>query len=192
MKSQAERISTPYLDLQRELHQRPEGYGGKGKRWVDTVLAICRHFDAWSVLDYGCGQGTLAQALRDQRVSGLRIDEYDPAVKGKSSPPAFADVVTCTDVLEHIEPDRLDAVLAHLQMLTRKAALLVISLEPANKVLADGRNAHLIVKPAAWWQQRVEAAGFAVQPWDPDWPIPRKVLPATVNTKHWIAVVTPC
>lgn len=192
MKTQGERISPQYLALQRELHARPDGYGGKGRRWVDTVVALAKHFDAWSILDYGCGQGSLTAALSQTRLGGRRLDEYDPAIKGKSQAPTFADLVVCTDVLEHIEPERLGAVLAHLQMLTRKAALIVTHLGPANKVLADGRNAHLIQKPAAWWWAEIVSAGFEVCEWDPRWPVPLKVGPIIDNPKHYICVVTPC
>jgi hypothetical protein len=185
------RISPKYAELQRELHARPDGYGGKGGKWVETVVAIARTIAAWSVLDYGCGRCTLARALHAQALEGVRLEEYDPAVPGKDSPPAFADLVVCTDVLEHIEPDRLDAVLAHLHLLTRKAAFLVIALEPANKVLADGRNAHLIQESADWWRARLTAAGFTVQPWDARWPLPLKRGTLEAQRKRLITVVTP-
>lgn len=191
MRPLIERISTKYLETQVALHAMPEGYGGKGKRWAETVIALIRHFDAWSVLDYGCGRGTLAERLKLAGLPAIRIAEYDPAVRGKDKPPMFADLVTSTDVLEHIEPDRLDAVLEHLHMLTRKAALFVVHTGPANKLLGDGRNAHLIQEDADWWRARVTAAGFTVQPWQATWPVPLKVGGIEENKKHWIAVVTP-
>ena len=55
------------------------------------------------------------------------------------------------DVLEHIEPECLDAVLDHMARLTQKAILLTVTTIPAAKNLADGRNAHLIVEPPEWW-----------------------------------------
>jgi hypothetical protein len=56
-------------------------------------------------------------------------------------------------VLEHVEPDLLTNVLIDIRGYADKAVYLVISTRPASKFLADGRNAHLIVKPAAWWQE---------------------------------------
>lgn len=185
-------ISPAYLAQQRELHARPNGYGAKGGKWAETVLALAVHTASMSVLDYGCGQGGLVRRLKptaDAQRIPLRLAEYDPAVAGKDHPPLFADLVVVTDVLEHIEPDRLDAVLAHLQQLARKAVFFVVALDPANKVLADGRNAHLILESREWWAARVTAAGFRLS----DLPV---ALPphysAEKRAKRWIAVGEPC
>ena len=59
--------------------------------------------------------------------------------------------MTCIDVLEHIEPDLLDNVLDDLMMLTDGYAFITVHTGPAVKTLSDGRNAHLIQKPARWW-----------------------------------------
>lgn len=155
-------ISREYVIAQRTLHASPRGYGGKGDAWAEAVCELMRHYQATSVLDYGCGQGALVKALRLKDIKGARFAEYDPAIPGKDSPPVFADLVVCTDVLEHIEPDRLDAVLAHLKLLARRAVFAVIALRPANKTLIDGRNAHLIIETAEWWTGRLESAGFTV------------------------------
>ena len=49
----------------------------------------------------------------------------------------------CTDVLEHIEPDCLQAVLGHLRQVSREYTFVNISTRAAVKSLHDGRNAHL-------------------------------------------------
>ena len=41
--------------------------------------------------------------------------------------------------------------LGTIRDLSAMAALLEAATKPARKTLADGRNAHLIVKPAEWW-----------------------------------------
>ena len=182
-------ISKPYQAQQTELHSRPKGYGGKGSKWADTVLDLVKRYEAWSVLDYGCGMGTLGKALRAASVPGLRIDEYDPAMAWSSMLPGFADLVVCTDVLEHIEPDRLACVLSHISMLARKAAFLVVALDPANKILSDGRNAHLIQQPPDWWESSIRSAGLSVVELD------GLIMPPHYNPekrkKRWIAVVEP-
>lgn len=190
MRSLLERISPRYLAMQRELHQRPEGYGGKGHKWIATVVGLLQEVEATSVLDYGCGQGTLARDLRLLRLPAVRIEEYDPAVTGKDQAPGFADVVTVTDVLEHVEPERLEAVLAHLHMLARKAVFFVVALEPANKTLSDGRNAHLILESCDWWIARVEAAGFRLRSAH-HLPFHRKYRP-DAQAKRWMAIGEPC
>lgn len=157
-----ELISPKYVVLQQLLHGQPRGYGGRGEKWAHVVVALIGEYGATSVLDYGCGQGSLKRAVMAKPRPGLRFDEYDPAIPGKDGIPCFADLVVCTDVLEHIEPDRIDAVLAHLKMLARKAIFAAISLKESNKVLSDGRNAHLIIQPENWWLQRLEQAGFTI------------------------------
>lgn len=103
-----------------------------------------------TVLDYGCGKGALKRAL------GVPIAEYDPAVAEHAAAPSGANLVVCSDVLEHVEPDCLDAVLDHLQALTLRVGYFVIATRKAKKQLADGRNAHLIVEPGKWWMRKLE------------------------------------
>jgi hypothetical protein len=57
--------------------------------------------------------------------------------------------------MEHIEPEYLDDVLRHISGLTLRCCIMRISLLPAAKVLADGRNAHLILQPPDWWIERI-------------------------------------
>lgn len=118
---------------------------------------MCEAAQTRDVLDYGCGKRTLESAL------GFGINNYDPALEGLDASPAPADIVCCTDVLEHIEPDCLTAVLADLRRVTKRAIFLTIATRPAKKFLADGRNAHLIQKPARWWIERLWDAGFRVR-----------------------------
>ena len=175
-------MSPAYRALQRELHARPNGYGGKGDKWAAGVAALVARFDATSVLDYGCGEGSLKKALAPMVGSRVRIDEYDPAIEGKDHAPSFADLVVCTDVLEHVEPEYLSATLAHLKVLARKAVFVVVATRPSNKTMLDGRNAHLIIRPAEWWQGQAEAAGFTVADGAP-------VSPLKKPSREWVAVL---
>lgn len=162
MIARGELISAAYLAEQRALHASPRGYGGRGAKWADAVAQLVRRFQASSVLDYGCGQGSLIAALKAQALPGIRWAEYDPAIPEKSNQPVFADLVVCTDVLEHVELDKLDAVLRHLRQLARRAVFVVIALRPSNKTLSDGRNAHVTIETADWWIARLITAGFHV------------------------------
>lgn len=144
-------ITRPYLEEQRRLHADPRGYGGRGRKWAPHVIAMAEACGGASVLDYGCGQGSLARALVDQP-SVLRIAEYDPAIPGKSGRPSFADVVVCSDVMEHVEAEYVDAVIEHLATLTRRRLLLVISLVPTAKTLSTGEQAHITLHDVAFWR----------------------------------------
>lgn len=157
-------ISPDYLATQLALHADPRGYGGKGDKWAPAVWQLVSDLSATSVLDYGCGEGALVRALWQDKPAWLSLREYDPAMPGKDDLPLFADLVVCTDVLEHVEAEKLDAVLQHLKLLARKATFVVIATRPSHKTLLDGRNAHLILESADWWQGRLAQAGFTVAP----------------------------
>lgn len=145
-------ISAEYVGLNRELHQRHGGYGRSGHYWLGRILEILDHTGYESVLDYGAGKGTLGPYLE---LYGIAYRGYDPAVEAFAADPMPADLVVCLDVLEHIEPDRLDAVLADIARLAKAEAFLVVATRPATKDLPDGRNAHLIVQPYEWWKKRI-------------------------------------
>lgn len=138
-------ISEQYRKLNKELHQNNESYGVSSSKWVGMVAELIVANKIETVLDYGCGKGKLKEGLK------VEIAEYDPCIEGKDAKPNPAEMVVCTDVLEHIEPECLDSVLDHIQNLTTKIAFLTVAMRPAKKVLADGRNAHLIQEGADWW-----------------------------------------
>lgn len=188
-----ELISPAYLETQRTLHATPRGYGAKGHKWASTVAYLQQTFRAESILDYGCGGGGLMTALQYHLRLPARIEEYDPAIAGKDALPRPADLVICTDVLEHIEPNRLMTVLDHLRSLTQTAAFLVIALDPANKTLSDGRNAHLIQESPEWWSERVRAAGFRLYTDEQLATVPMPVhYSPEKRSKRWITVARPC
>ena len=144
------RITPAYLEQNKALHAGGN-YGLGGFRWAEDICEFMAANPVASVLDYGCGQGTFKKAFRGANY----IAEYDPAIPGKDGEPEPADLVVCLDVLEHIEPECLDAVLAHIRALTLKAAVFAIHLSRAAKSLPDGRNAHLIIESQEWWLARI-------------------------------------
>jgi SAM-dependent methyltransferase len=139
-------ITEEYRALNAELHKSGK-FGGSGYKHAAEIRKIIQAKGICSVLDYGCGQGTLAKEL-----TGVDVRQYDPAIPKFSALPETADLVVCTDVLEHVEPDCLKWVLKHIEELAEKAIYLSIALRPdGKKILPDGRNPHLIVKPWEWW-----------------------------------------
>lgn len=144
-----ELISATYRELNANLHRENLTYGVGGGKHAPTVLKLAAAIKTTSVLDYGCGKGLLAKSIP------FPIWEYDPAIPGKDASPRPAELVVCTDVLEHIEPDHLDAVLSDLKRCVQKVGYFVIHTGPSMKTLADGRNSHLIQQPAGWWSKQV-------------------------------------
>jgi len=140
-------ISSMYRDLQTRLHRENLFYGVGGGKYATVVKDLVEKTEAKSVLDYGCGKGYLAKSLP------FPIWEYDPAFADKALSPRPADLVVCTDVLEHIEPELIVPVLTDLQRCVLKVGYFVIHTGPSMKTLADGRNTHILQRPVGWWKK---------------------------------------
>jgi hypothetical protein len=143
-------ITDEYRNMMRSYHNTVLHYGVGAGNYADSVIKMKESIKAESVLDYGCGKGYLAKALP------FPIWEYDPTIEGKDECPRAADLVVCIDVLEHIEPSCLDAVLADLARCTLKAGFFIIHTGPAKKTLPDGRNTHLIQEKREWWNNKLK------------------------------------
>lgn len=115
---------------------------------------IIHRTGAEEILDYGAGKGRLAQALEEYLTWDVDCYQYDPAREGIDEPPDPCSLVACIDVLEHIEPDRLEVVLDDLQRVTPCVGLFTVHTGPAVKTLSDGRNAHLIQEGIDYWLPR--------------------------------------
>lgn len=141
-------ISADYLEEQKALHAKGN-YGTASLQYGDVVSRLCDQLQVSTLLDYGCGSmRNLSKVLEPK--NPVEYLGYDPAVP-EFSHKEPADLVVCIDVLEHIEPDLLDNVLDDLLMLTARFGFFTVHTGPAVKTLSDGRNAHLIQKPASWW-----------------------------------------
>lgn len=144
-------ISDSYRIQQARLHAAHEDYGVASVLLAPLVADVAKRIGARELLDYGAGKQRLAEALHDRLGPSVPIHAYDPAIPAISAVPAPADLVVCLDVLEHIEPEKLDAVVADLHGLTKRLLLASIASTPSRRILEDGRNAHLIQQPMEWW-----------------------------------------
>ena len=143
-------ISDEYKELNRKLHEDNKNYGTKGMKYLDNVMEIIKEYDTKDLLDYGCGKSTLGNNLP------FPIHHYDPAIEKYKQRPSPADIVVCTDVLEHIEPEYLDEVLDDLKTLVKKVGFFAIHLQAAYKTLSDGRNAHLSLFSREEWESKIK------------------------------------
>ncbi len=107
-----------------------------------------------SVSDYGAGKKNLLVGLERVGVRPEVYLPYDPVFPEYGEAKA-AQLVCCIDVLEHIEPDLLDNILADLKRITTTLGFFTVHTGPAKKVLADGRNAHLIQESNSWWLKKL-------------------------------------
>ena len=150
------RYTEAYKRMQEELHDHG-GYGVAGAKMAPALFnlssQLVKRLGSCSVLDYGSSVGRTMQAVRDSFPLHPNIMDrcYDPFVAQFAAEPAPADLVICTDVLEHVEPECTDAVLDHIQSLTARVAFITIGMVPAVKTLSDGRNAHINLHDSEYW-----------------------------------------
>lgn len=145
-------ISDDYRRQQEQMHATYE-YGTASKYYAPLVARVVNQYQVDRMLDYGAGRGNLLKTLKEQQLleRALKVQHYDPAVEEWSIDPDPCEMVSCIDVLEHVEPHLIDNVLDDLQRVTQRIGAFSVSTEPAKKVLPDGRNAHLIQEDAQWW-----------------------------------------
>lgn len=148
-------ISEAYRAENANLFIKSERYGTSGAKYAELIRPLA-DWGRKTILDYGCGRRTLAARLGP----AYRITHYDPAIPEFAASPVPHPIVVCTDVLEHVEPAYLDAVLADLRRCTLERAFIAVALGPSSQTLTDGRNAHLLQEPPGWWQWKIEGAGF--------------------------------
>lgn len=157
-----------YLEQSRIHHATSKTFSGNGVlKHTTALLTLAREIDAKSAIDYGCGKcnqyrqfnlmfdGKPYQGLED--ALGFEVYKYDPAIKGHHKPPTEgADLVWCTDVLEHIPEEDIGWVVGFLFSLARKGLFVTVGNYPAKKHLPNGENAHVTVKPFEWWQKHFD------------------------------------
>lgn len=107
-------FSDSYSRSLRSMHTSYPGWGcGRAEYYAPLVKALSPK----SMIDYGCGKGGLVMAMRS---TGIEVAGFDPGVAEWSTMPTGEyDLLTCLDVLEHIEPDFLEATLDKIREIGR-------------------------------------------------------------------------
>lgn len=104
-----------------------------------------------TALDYGCGKGKLAMMM-----ARLDWQEYDPGIPGKQEKPRGQyDLVTCTDVMEHVEREYIEDVARELGAYTKKCLFLDIACYPTGSYFMEGphkgEDMHItLLSPNEW------------------------------------------
>ena len=150
-------ISDDYRAQQKHLHDTTE-YGVDSAAFAPLVSKLIEQHGVKELLDYGAGSRlTLIRTISEKHLckAPFKYHPYEPAIELHSKTPDPREMVVCLDVLEHVEPDCLDAVLNDLKRVTLRLGLFSVHCGPAGKVLPDGRNAHLIQEPPEWWLPKI-------------------------------------
>lgn len=139
-------LFTPeYAALQAQFHKDRPDYGISGSHYSEQILKMSQLLQTRSILDYGCGKCTLQKALP------FPIQNFDPFMPEHMKRPLPADIVVCTDVMEHVEEPFVEQVIYDIARLANKAVFFQIATSPAKKTLPDGRNAHITLHDLNWW-----------------------------------------
>lgn len=142
------KISNEYKQQLKQTHES-KNWGTTSKLPRQVVLAI-EKYKPQSILDFGCGKGQIVNLLKE-KYPHMTVYGYDPAFNEQL--PDSVDMIMSTDVLEHVEPEQLDATLEELNKRCNIVQYHLIACFKAKKFLPDGRNAHLIIKTPDWWQE---------------------------------------
>lgn len=160
-------ITPAYAAEQVRLHRVDPMFGAEGFNWAYLIAGIAVIKGCKSVLDYVCGKGSLKKFLAPANIAigdyDLLVSEYDPGVPGKDGRPEPADLVATLDVLEHVEPDCIDAVFADLTRVSRKLLFVVVSTKLSKRIMADGRDTHISLHDDPWWRAAFKAHGFTIR-----------------------------
>jgi len=141
-------VSEEYKQQLKQTHEN-KNWGTTSNLPKQVELAIAK-YNPKSILDFGCGKGQIVNLLKE-KYPHMTVYGYDPAFNDQL--PDSVDMIMSTDVLEHVEPDALEATLDDLNKRCNIVQYHLIACFKAKKVLPDGRNAHLIIKTPDWWQE---------------------------------------
>ena len=149
-----------HIQESKKLHKKSKDYGGseayKLPTSYKTLFRIAEAIDLVnrdkltinSVLDYGAGKGGLVSLLTESLNSQIKIQGYDPSVEQFANKPNQKfKLITCVDVLEHIDRSQITQTLSYIKSLNEGIFFYIIDLIPARKTLSDGRNAHIMLAP---------------------------------------------
>lgn len=128
---------------------------------ITEIKNLVDQFQPVKILDYGSGKGYQYLSRRQhEQWGGLLPYCYDPGViQLADRPKGLFDGVICTDVMEHIDQDDVDLILADVFAFINPNkpafAYFHVCTRPAGKSFDDGENVHLTVQPAEWWSTRI-------------------------------------
>jgi len=150
--------STEYYKNQlKELHKQEDW--GKTGYIPQKVIDLVNTNNVQSILDFGCGKGNVTRLLKEN-FPNLNVIGWDPAFSEEQLPEQV-DMIMSIDVLEHIEPNKLNETLIDLQKRS-KLHYHAIACHKATTYLPDGRNAHLIVETPCWWKDKLISLNFNI------------------------------
>jgi SAM-dependent methyltransferase len=164
-----------------QMWSRPEyRQVAPGEHFADHFIRLSRPMPSETVYDFGCGTGR--GALRIHRRTGATVVAFDFTPNCLDAEVAMqvnerfvfkqhdltvpfdvpmADYGYCTDVMEHVPPQDVDAVLRNITKSAEKVFFAISTVDDVMGALI-GEPLHLTVRDPYWWHDKLEAAFFRV------------------------------
>ena len=139
-----------------------------GEQLTDFFQLSCKPEAGSRIIDFGCGTGRAAVALKEAGFNVSGVDFAPNCLDLSSNIPLSihnlwdlpesisCDWGYCCDVMEHIPPDKIDAVLTSLSKACKKGCFFNISMQPDFFSLGSSDKLHLTVMPVEWWITMLE------------------------------------
>jgi hypothetical protein len=151
-------ISKEYLNKIVDFrNNKYKTWGGAVSSKVPQIYKYIVQEDCKSVLDYGSGNSDFKKTVENLYPDhDFKIVEYEPSIPELNIDPEACDMTICVDVLEHVEPDKIDNVLSRIRDKTNKLCFLSICVVESYGQFDDGTNLHILVKPVEWWIEKLK------------------------------------
>lgn len=154
-------IFDEYKAQYQEMHSKGNFPGNSLKlSYAPKIKLLVEKTRSKTVLDFGCGKASSYKGDSPINlqfgISSENMRFYDIGVKEyEVLPSGIFDGVISTDVLEHIPEELVDDALETIFAKSSKFVFLVIHCGLAVKVLPNGQNAHVTIKPPDWWNKKL-------------------------------------
>jgi ubiquinone/menaquinone biosynthesis C-methylase UbiE len=119
------------------------------------------------IIDFGCGTGRPAVQFQRMGAAVIGVDHatncLDPNMNitflqcclWDMPPDLLSDYGYCTDVMEHIPPEKVDAVLSEIKRIVRNKVFFQIATFPDGMGKRIGETLHLSVHGPEWWKAKL-------------------------------------
>jgi len=155
-----------------QMWERPEYRAvAPGEIYAPLFVEKAKPRHGAHVIDFGAGTGRGALALHDAGLKVTMLDfvrnSLDEKVKARlngslsfvkhdlcNPSPVIAEYGYCTDVMEHVPPEKVGVVLDNI-LRAAKSCFFAISLTEDLCGQMIGETLHVTVQPFEWWQERL-------------------------------------